>query len=91
MNLRRCENLEYDRVNKLLAKLQVDLLAQLYPQAPGSLFVALYGSQGYGGVILVNNYPGENLRAEEKSVTMAHHSKQDWTYNGCVKVVLVAN
>jgi hypothetical protein len=29
-----------------------DRVAQLYPQAPGSLFVAFYDSQGYGGAIL---------------------------------------
>jgi hypothetical protein len=28
-------------------------LAQLYPQAPGSLFIAFYTSQGYGGTILI--------------------------------------
>jgi hypothetical protein len=27
-----------------------DRVAQLYPQAPGSLFVAFYDSQGYAGV-----------------------------------------
>jgi hypothetical protein len=27
-------------------------VAQLYPQAPGSLLVAFYDSQGYGGGIL---------------------------------------
>jgi hypothetical protein len=26
-----------------------DRVAQLYPQAPGSLFIAFYDSQGYGG------------------------------------------
>jgi hypothetical protein len=29
-----------------------DRVAQLYPQAPGSLFVVLYDSQGYCGGIL---------------------------------------
>jgi hypothetical protein len=29
-----------------------DRVAQLYPQAPGSLFVAFCDSQGYGGSIL---------------------------------------
>jgi hypothetical protein len=29
-----------------------DRVAQLYPQAPGSLFVAFYDLQGYGGGIL---------------------------------------
>jgi hypothetical protein len=29
-------------------------VAQLYPQAPGSLFVAFYVSQGYGGDILTH-------------------------------------
>jgi hypothetical protein len=39
MNLRHCENLEYDRVNKLIAKLQVDLLEkELYETALYYLF-----------------------------------------------------
>jgi hypothetical protein len=29
-----------------------DKVAQLYPQAPGFLFVAFYASQGYGGGFL---------------------------------------
>jgi hypothetical protein len=29
-----------------------DRVAQLYPQAMGSLFIAFYNSQGYGGDIL---------------------------------------
>jgi hypothetical protein len=29
-----------------------DRVAQSYPQAPGSLFVAFYKSQGYGGGII---------------------------------------
>jgi hypothetical protein len=29
-----------------------DRMVQLYPQAPGSLFVAFHDSQGYGGGIL---------------------------------------
>jgi hypothetical protein len=29
-----------------------DSVAQLYPQSPGSLFVAFYDSQSYGGGIL---------------------------------------
>jgi hypothetical protein len=34
-------------------------VAQLYPQAPGSLFVAFYDSQGYGGGILTRLYAGK--------------------------------
>jgi hypothetical protein len=32
--------------------------AKLYPQAPGSLFVAFYDSQGYGGVIPTRLHTG---------------------------------
>jgi hypothetical protein len=35
-------------------------VAQLYPQAPGSVFVAYYGSQGYGGGILARLHAGNN-------------------------------
>jgi hypothetical protein len=35
-----------------------DRPAQLYPQVPGSLFVALYDSQGYGGGILTRLHTG---------------------------------
>jgi hypothetical protein len=31
-----------------------DRVVQLYPQAPDTLFVAFYGSQGYGGGILTH-------------------------------------
>jgi hypothetical protein len=30
----------------------IERVAQLYPKAPGSLFVAFYDSQGYGGDIV---------------------------------------
>jgi hypothetical protein len=33
-------------------------VAQLYPRALGSLFVASYDSQGYGGGILIHLYTG---------------------------------
>jgi hypothetical protein len=33
--------------------------AQLYPQASGSLYVAFYDSQGYGGCILTCLHVGE--------------------------------
>jgi hypothetical protein len=33
-------------------------MAQLYPQALGSLYVASYDSQGYGGVILTRLHTG---------------------------------
>jgi hypothetical protein len=35
-----------------------DRVAQLYPQAPGSLFVAFYDSQDYGGGILTHLHTG---------------------------------
>jgi hypothetical protein len=35
-----------------------DRVAQLHPQAPGSLFVAFYDSQGYGGGILTHLHTG---------------------------------
>jgi hypothetical protein len=37
-----------------------DRVAQLYPQVPGSLFVAFYDSQGYGGGILTRLHKGHN-------------------------------
>jgi hypothetical protein len=36
-------------------------MAQLYPQAPGSLFMA-YDSQGYGGGILTRHHTGLILK-----------------------------
>jgi hypothetical protein len=36
-----------------------DRVAQLYPQAPVSLFVAFYDSQGYGGGILIRLHMGQ--------------------------------
>jgi hypothetical protein len=47
--LRPTPNLEY-QVSVLM--LHSDRMAQLYPQVLGSLFVAFYDSQGYGGGIL---------------------------------------
>jgi hypothetical protein len=38
-----------------------DRVAQLYPQAPGSLFVAFYGSRGYGGGILTRLRTGNRV------------------------------
>jgi hypothetical protein len=35
-----------------------DSVAQLYPWAPGSLSIAFYDSQGYGGGILSRFYTG---------------------------------
>jgi hypothetical protein len=35
-----------------------DRVAQLNPQAPGSLFVTFYDSQGYSGGILTSLYMG---------------------------------
>jgi hypothetical protein len=35
-----------------------DRVAQLYAQAPGSFFVAFYGSLGYGGGILIRLHTG---------------------------------
>jgi hypothetical protein len=34
------------------------MVTQLYPQAPGSIFIAFYDSQGYGGGILTRLHPG---------------------------------
>jgi hypothetical protein len=39
-----------------------DRVAQLYPQALGSLFVASYDSQGYGGVIRPRLHTGSSKR-----------------------------
>jgi hypothetical protein len=38
-----------------------DRMAQLYPQAPGSLFVSFYDSQAHGGVILTSLQTGKFL------------------------------
>jgi hypothetical protein len=46
--LRPTPNLE-DQVSVFMSSRH--RVAQLYPQAPGSLFVAFYDSQGYGGDI----------------------------------------
>jgi hypothetical protein len=35
-----------------------DRVAQLYPQAPGLLFIAFYNSQGYGGGVLTRLHAG---------------------------------
>jgi hypothetical protein len=35
-----------------------DRVAQLYPQAPGSLFISFYDSQGYGGDIITRLHTG---------------------------------
>jgi hypothetical protein len=37
-------------------------VAQLYPQAPGSIFVSLYVSQGYGGGILTRLHTGVKVK-----------------------------
>jgi hypothetical protein len=37
-----------------------DRMAQLYPRAPGSFFVAFYDSQGYGGGILTRLHTGSD-------------------------------
>jgi hypothetical protein len=34
-------------------------VARIYPQAPSSLFIALYDSQGYGGGILTRLHTGK--------------------------------
>jgi hypothetical protein len=36
-----------------------DRVAQLYPQAPGSIFIAFCVSQGYGGGILTRLHTGQ--------------------------------
>jgi hypothetical protein len=38
-----------------------DRVAQLYPQAPGSIFVAFYDSLGYGGCIIPVNILGMKI------------------------------
>jgi hypothetical protein len=50
-----------------------DRMAQFYPQASGSLFVAFYDTQGYGGGILTRlhneeciEYTVQKIGAEEK-------------------------
>jgi hypothetical protein len=53
--LRLTSNLE-DQVSVFMCP--SDRVAQLYPQAPGSLFVAFYDSQGYGGGILTPLHTG---------------------------------
>jgi hypothetical protein len=47
--LHQTPNLE-DQVSVFMSP--SDRVAQLYPQAPGSLFIASYDLQGYGGGIL---------------------------------------
>jgi hypothetical protein len=46
-----------------------DSVAQLYPQAPCSLFIAFYDSQGYGGGILtqLNSTPGPRYIAPARA------------------------
>jgi hypothetical protein len=39
-----------------------DKVVQLYPQAPGSLFIASYDSQGYGGIILIRLHMGNIMK-----------------------------
>jgi hypothetical protein len=41
-----------------------DRVTELYPQALGSLFVALYDSQGYGGGILIRLHTGTNRNSK---------------------------
>jgi hypothetical protein len=45
-----------------------DREAQLYPQAPGSLSVAFYDSQGYGGDILTLPHTGIYTYILERTV-----------------------
>jgi hypothetical protein len=42
-------------------------MAQLYPRALGSLFVASYDSQGYGGGILTRLHTGPIVLSKSKS------------------------
>jgi hypothetical protein len=53
--LRPTPNLE-DQVSVFMSP--SDRVAQLYREAPGSLFVAFYDSQGYGGGILTRLHTG---------------------------------
>jgi hypothetical protein len=41
------------------------MVTQLYPQAPGSLFIASYYSQGYGGGILTRLHTGKIVFPED--------------------------
>jgi hypothetical protein len=45
-----------------------DRVAQLYPQAPGSLFVAFYYSQNYGGCILTRLHAGNKRFSVKNNV-----------------------
>jgi hypothetical protein len=56
--LRAAPNLE-DQVSIFISP--TDRVAQLHPQAPGSLSVAFHDSQGYGGGILTHLHTGTNL------------------------------
>jgi hypothetical protein len=47
-----------------------DRVAQLYPQARGSLFVAFYDSQGYGGGILTHLHKGICLNQMIKKIVI---------------------
>jgi hypothetical protein len=57
--MRPSPNLE-DRVPVFMSP--SDRVAQLYPQAPGSLFIVFDDSQGYGGGILTRLHTGKFLK-----------------------------
>jgi hypothetical protein len=61
-------------------------VAQLYPQAPGSLFIAFYDLQGYGGGILTHLHMGlQNVHEDpligllcQPRVIMVMEKLTDW-------------
>jgi hypothetical protein len=57
--IRNSPNLE-DQVPVFISRR--DRVAQLYPQALGSLYVASYDSQGYGGGIRTRLHTGSNTQ-----------------------------
>jgi hypothetical protein len=52
-------------------------MAQLYPQTQGSLFVASYDTQGYGGGILTRLHTG-SIMARLGTVTSYSFVPEDW-------------
>jgi hypothetical protein len=55
-----------------------DRVAQLYPRPSGSIFIAFYESQGYGGGILNRLYTGKLIGAGlyRLSYAITHRSKK---------------
>jgi hypothetical protein len=63
--IRDCPNLEGQVAVFISPRKKV---AQLYPQALGSLFVASYDSQGYGGRILTRLHTGSNSSRSQSHI-----------------------